>query len=80
MSKIISKKQQKMYDALEGVDAVINSWVYRLLAPKRLVRAFEKAKEREDKGKKLTAIERTRIYGYLNPRYRAACYSRKRAN
>lgn len=78
MSKIISKKEQKMYDALEGINAVINGCVYHLLAPKRLVRAFEKAKEREDKGNKLTAMERTRIYGYLNPRYRAACYPRKR--
>ena len=67
-----------MYDALEGIDVVINGYFYRLLAPKRLVMTFKKADEREADGKKLTSMERTRIYGYLNPRYRAACYPRKR--
>lgn len=77
MSKIINAKQQKMYGALQGVDTVINGYVYRILVPKRFQRPFEEANEREADGKKLTAMERTRIYGYLNPKYRAACYPRK---
>lgn len=77
MSKIINVKQQKMYGALQGVDTVINGYVYRILVPKRLQRPFEEANEREANGEKLTAMECTRIYGYLNPKYRAACYPRK---
>lgn len=78
MSKIISKKQQKMYDALEGVSTVIGSYIYRLIVPKRLQRSFEQAREREYDGKELSAIEKTRLYGYLNPKYRAATSTRKR--
>ena len=41
MSKIISKKQQKMYDALQGKDLINNYRVCRILVPKRLQRPFE---------------------------------------
>lgn len=77
MARIINKKQQKMYDSLQGIYVVIGSSIYRNLAPKRLVRAHEKAKEHESEGKQLTAMEKTRLYGYLNPRYRAASCPRK---
>lgn len=78
MSKIISKRQQKMYDALEGVSTIIGGYIYRLIVPKRLQRSFEQAHERESDGKKLSAMEKTRLYGYLNPKYRAATSPRKR--
>ena len=78
MSKIINVKQQKMYGALQGVDTVINGYVYRILVPKRFQRPFEEANEREADGKELSAIEKTRLYGYLNPKYRAATSTRKR--
>jgi len=78
MSKIISKKQQKMYDALEGVSTIINYRIYRLIVPKRLQRPFEQAHERKSDGKKLSAMEKTRLYGYLNPKYRTATCLRKR--
>lgn len=78
MSKVINKKLQKMYDSLQGIYVVIGSSIYRNLAPKCLVRAHEKAKERESEGKQLTAMEKTRLYGYLNPRYRAATSPKKR--
>lgn len=78
MSKIINVKQQKMYDALQGVNTVINGYVYRILVSKRLQRPFKQAYERESDGKKLSAMEKTRLYGYLNPKYRAATSTRKR--
>ena len=78
MSKIISKKLQKMYDALEGVSTVISGRIYRCIVPKRLQRSFEQAREREYDGKELSAMEKTRLYGYLNPKYRAATSTRKR--
>ena len=77
MSKVVNKKLQRMHDSLQGIYVVIGSSIYRNLAPKRLVRAHEKAKERESKGKQLTAMEKTRLYGYLNPCYRAASCPRK---
>lgn len=79
MARVISKKQQKMYDALIFVDAIISGGsIYCLRAPKRLVREYEKADKHELDGEKLTAMEKTRLYGYLNPRYRIATYPRKR--
>ena len=78
MAKVINAKQQKMYDALILVDVLIGNFVYYLRAPKRLVREYEKADKHELDGKKLTAMEKTRLYGYLNPRYRVATYPRKR--
>lgn len=77
MSKIISKKQQKMYDALEGISTISNYCIYRIIVPKRLQRSFEKAHERESDSKKLSAMEKTRLYGYLNPKYRTATCPRK---
>lgn len=66
-----------MHDSLQGIYVVIGSSIYHNLAPKRLVRVHEKAKERESESKQLTAMEKTRLYGYLNPRYRAATSPKK---
>lgn len=67
-----------MYNALISVDVLIGNFVYYLRAPKRLVREYKKAYEREANGEKLTTIEKTRLHGYLNPRYRVATSPRKR--
>lgn len=77
MSKIISKKQQKIYDALIFYSEVICSRLYIRRVPKRLYKEYKKAVEREAEGKKLSAMEKTRLYGYLNPIYRAATSIRK---
>ena len=77
MSKIISKKQQKIYDALIFYSEVICSRLYIRRVPKRLYKEYKKAVEREAEGKKLSAMEKTRLYGYLNPIYCAATSLRK---
>lgn len=61
----------------------INWWgngVYRLLVPKRLYKKYADAQHRVDKHKELTPMERTRLYGYLNPKYHFADYPRKRVH
>lgn len=78
MNKIISKKQQKMYNALLFYSEESGHRLYILRVPKRLYEEHKKAVEREAKGKKLSAMEKTRLYGYLNPIYRAATGLNKR--
>lgn len=78
MARVINAKQQKMYNALLFYSAVIGSRLYVLRVPKRLYEKHKKAVEREAKGKKLSAMEKTRLYGYLNPIYRAATSLKKR--
>lgn len=77
MSKIISKKQQKMYDALLYYSEVIGYRLHVRRVPKHLYKKYERAVKREAEGKKLSAMEKTRLYGYLNPIYRAATSPRK---
>lgn len=78
MARVISFKQQKMYDALMLMSICIGSNFYCLRVPKNLYMEYKKAEKREADGKKLSAMEKTRLYGYLNPRYRAATSPKKR--
>lgn len=78
MSRVISVKQQKMYNALMLMPVLIGSNFYCFRVPKNLYMEYKKAAEREANGKKLSAMEKTRLYGYLNPRYRAATSPKKR--
>lgn len=78
MARVISAKQQKMYDALTVMVVWIGSNFYCFRVPKNLYKEYKKAAEREADGKKLSAMEKTRLYGYLNPRYRAATSPKKR--
>lgn len=41
---------------------------------------YADAQHRVDKHKELTPMERTRLYGYLNPKYHVADYPRKRVH
>lgn len=54
--------------------------VYSLLVPKRLYKKYADAQDRLDRHKELTPMERTRLYGYLNPKYHFADYPRKRVH
>lgn len=80
MARVISKQEKKRNDALVGINTVIGGFVYRILVPKGLQRAYEAAREREDSGKKLSAMDNTVLYGYLNPRYHSAVEPRKRTH
>ena len=77
MSKVVNNKLQKMYNALQGANVVVGSFVYRTLVPKRFQHAYEEAKQREDNNEKLSAMDKTYLYGYLNPRYHTAVQIRK---
>lgn len=68
----MNKQIKKMYDALQSIDTVIGCFIYRISVPKRFQRLYEEAKEREDNNKKLSTMDKTRLYGYLNPRYHSA--------
>lgn len=78
MARVISVKQQKMYDALMVMVVCIGFNFYCFRVPKNLYKEYKKAAERKASGKKLSAMEKTRLYGYLNPRYRAATSPKKR--
>lgn len=47
---------------------------------KRLYKKYVDAQHRVDKHKELTPMERTLLYGYLNPKYHFADYPRKRVH
>lgn len=78
MAKVINVKQQKMYNALMLMVICIGSNFYCLRVPKNLYMEYKKVEKREANGEKLSAMEKTRLYGYLNPRYRAATSPKKR--
>lgn len=70
-----------MNKALTGMNVECAGRVYRLLVPKRIYKKYIVYKEYVDNKKKadeLTPMERTHLYGYLNPKYHAAIYPRKR--
>jgi hypothetical protein len=67
-----------MRKALTGMNVECAGRVYLLLVPKRLYKKYADAQYRVDEYKELTPMERTRLYGYLNPKYHAATYPRKR--
>lgn len=73
-------KVQVMRKALTGMNVECAGGVYRLLVPKRLYKKYADAQDRADKHKELTPMEKTRLYGYLNPKYHVADYPRKRVH
>lgn len=67
-----------MLKALEPHLIVSGSNFYTVLVPKRFVKRYNKAIEREENGENLTPMDKTILYGYLNPEYHAATSPRKR--
>lgn len=73
-------KVQIMNRSLTGMNVSCAGYVYRLLVPKRLYKRYIEAFDKESNDKKLTSIEKTYLYGYLNPKYRSATYPSKRVH
>lgn len=73
-------KVQVMRKGLIGMNVECAGRVYRLLVPKRLYKKYADAQNKVDRHKELTPMERTRLYGYLNPKYHVANYPRKRVH
>lgn len=73
-----SVKIKVMLKALDPYIVVTGNRVCRVFVPKRLVKKYNKAVERLENGENLTPMDKTRIYGYLNPEYHAATSPRKR--
>ena len=71
-------KVQIMRSSLVGMQIRYGIYMYRLLVPKRLYIPYKEAIKRAEKNKKLSAMDKTRIDGYLNPKYHYAEYPCKR--
>lgn len=71
-------KVQVMNKSLIGMNVECAGRVYRLLVPKRIYKKYADAQDRADKHKELTPMEKTYLYGYLNPKYHVATYPCKR--
>lgn len=71
-------KVQIMRHSLVGMSIKYGNSMYRLFVPKRLYAPYKEAMKRARKNKELSAMDKTRIYGYLNPEYHYAEYSYKR--
>lgn len=71
-------KVQIMRHALVGMQIRCGIYMYRLIVPKRLYIPYKEAIKRAEKNKKLSAMDKTRIDGYLNPKYHYAEYPCKR--
>lgn len=71
-------KVQIMRSSLVGMQIRCSIYMYRLLVPKRLYIPYKEAIKRAEKNKKLSAMDKTRIDGYLNPKYHYAEYPCKR--
>ena len=65
---------------LVGIPIKYSNYKYRLLVPKRLYAPYKEAMKRAEKNKKLSAMDKTRIDGYLNPKYHYAEYPYKRVH
>ena len=65
---------------LVGIPIKYSNYKYRLLVPKRLYAPYKEAMKRAEKNKKLSAMDKTRIDGYLNPKYHYAEYPCKRVH
>ena len=63
---------------LVGIPIKYSNYKYRLLVPKRLYAPYKEAIKRAEKNKKLSAMDKTRIDGYLNPKYHYSEYPCKR--
>ncbi len=51
--------------------------IHEAVVPKRLYKKYAEAFAKNEKGEKLTAMERTRLFGYMNPIYHSAIYPKK---
>ena len=63
---------------LVGMQTACGNFIYHLFVPNRLYIPYKEAMKRAEKNKKLSAMDKTRIDGYLNPKYHFAVYPRKR--
>lgn len=64
--------------SLVGMQITYDNFIYNLFVPNRLYIPYKEAIKRAEKNKKLSAMDKTRIDGYLNPKYHFAVYLRKR--
>ena len=64
--------------SLVSMQITCDNFIYNLFVPKRLYTPYKEAIKRAEKNKKLSAMDKTRIDGYLNPKYHFAVYLRKR--
>ena len=64
--------------SLVGMQITCDNFIYNLFVAKRLYAPYKEAIKRAEKNKKLSAMDKTRIDGYLNPKYHFATYLRKR--
>ena len=65
-------------DSLVGMQIACDNFIYNPFVPNRLYTPYKEAIKRAEKNKKLSAMDKTRIDGYLNPKYHFATYPRKR--
>ena len=75
-----SIKVQIMNNTLCSMEIECAGYLYKLKVPKRLYNAYKKVFEKDKANKELTAMDKTRLYGYLNPKYHTAEYPRKRVH
>lgn len=80
VSDSTSAKVQIMRIGLIGMPIMCAGYMYHLLVPKRLYAPYKEAVKRAEKNKELSAMDKTRIDGYLNPKYHFAEYLRKRVH
>lgn len=73
-----SIKVQIMNNALYGVNSTFGSYIYRILVSKKLYAKYNEANKHELQNKELNALEKTCLYGYLNPKYHFANQPSKR--
>lgn len=77
-SNKLSFKIQIMNNALYGVNSTFGSYIYRILVPKKLYARYNEANKHKLQNKELNALEKTCLYGYLNPKYHFANQPSKR--
>lgn len=79
-SKFFSNKNKNncTRKSLVGIQIACSNFIYHLFVPNRLYVPYKEAIKRAEKNKKLSAMDKTRIDGYLNPKYHFAVYPRKR--
>lgn len=73
-------KIQIMDNALCGMKVECAGYIYGLKVPKRLYRVYKEYLRRKQTKQELTAMDKTWLYGYLNPKYHTANYPRKRVH
>lgn len=79
-SKFFSDRNKSHFikSSLVGMQITCGNFIYHLFVPNRLYVPYKEAIKRAEKNKKLSTMDKTRIDGYLNPKYHFAVYPRKR--